>query len=92
MIETFACKETHKIFDAKYSKKFTLIAKVAKRKLDMIHYAYKEQDLIAPPANRFEHLKGHLKEFCSVRINDQFRIIFKFKNGSAYDVQIIDYH
>ena len=58
----------------------------------MIHYAYKEQDLIVPPSNRFEHLRGDLKGYCSIRINDQFRVIFKFENGCAYEVQIVDYH
>ena len=70
----------------------TVIQKIAKRKLDMLHYAYKEQDLIVPPSNRFEHLKGDLCGYCSIRVNDQFRIVFKFENGCAYDVQIVDYH
>ena len=47
---------------------------------------------MAPPSNRFEHLKGDLKDFCSIRINDQFRIIFRFEGGQAYDVEIVDYH
>lgn len=120
MIKSFKDKETERIFDGLNSKKFANIQKVAKRKLDMLHYAYKEQDLrnwaglersgtpyteadvtppecpysktIVPPSNRFEHLKGDLKEYCSIRINDQFRVIFKFENGCAYDVQIVDYH
>lgn len=58
----------------------------------MIHFAFSEQDLVVPPANRFEHLKGDLKGYCSIRINDQFRIIFRFENGCADDVQIVDYH
>lgn len=51
-----------------------------------------EKDLLAPPSNRFEHLKGEYKGFCSIRINDQFRIMFKFENGKASKVRIIDYH
>ena len=68
------------------------IQKVAKRKLDMLHFAFAEQDLLVPPSNRFEHLKGELSKFCSIRINDQFRLVFRFENGCAYDVQIMDYH
>jgi toxin HigB-1 len=49
-------------------------------------------DLIIPPSNRLEKLKGNLKEYYSIRINDQWRIIFKWNNGNAYEVEIIDYH
>lgn len=92
MIKSFKDKETENIFNGLNSKKYNSIQKVAKRKLDMLHYAFAEQDLIAPPPNRFEHLKGNLKGFCSIRINDQYRIIFNFKNGYAENVQITDYH
>lgn len=92
MIKSFKDKETEKVFNGINSKQFGAIQKVAKRKLDMIHFAYNEQDLTVPPANRFEYLKGDLKGYCSIRINDQFRIIFKFQNGYAEEVQIIDYH
>ncbi|MDD3013670.1 MAG: type II toxin-antitoxin system RelE/ParE family toxin [Candidatus Gastranaerophilales bacterium] len=93
MIISFKCKETEKIFDKELSKKFSKdISKIAKRKLDMLNAAYKEQDLIVPPSNRFEKLKGDLKDYYSIRINDQYRIIFKFINGNAEEVQIIDYH
>lgn len=92
MIKSFKDKETENIFNGLNSKKYNSIQKVAKIKLDMLHYAFAEQDLIAPPSNRFEHLKGNLKGFCSIRINDQYRIIFNFKNGYAENVQITDYH
>ena len=92
MIKSFKDKETEKIFDGLNSKKYGTIQKIAKRKLDMIHFAFSEQDLVVPPANRFEHLKGDLKGYCSIIINDQFRIIFRFENGCADDVQIVDYH
>ena len=92
MIKTFNCDETNKIFCGMLSKKFANIAHIAKRKLDMLHYASKEQDLFAPPANRFEHLKGNLKGYCSIRINDQFRIVFRFEDGNAYEIKIVDYH
>ncbi len=92
MIKSFNCSETKRAFDGLPSKKFVNIQSTAKRKLDMLHYAHSEQDLMAPPSNRFEHLKGKLKGFCSIRINDQFRIIFKFQSGNTYNVQIVDYH
>ncbi len=92
MIKSFKDKETEKIFDGVNSKIYNNIQKVIKRKLDMIHFANKEQDLTVPPSNHFEYLKGDLKDYCSIRINNQFRIMFKFQNGNAYDVQIIDYH
>ena len=92
MIKSFKDKETEKIFNGINSKKFSAIQKIAKRKLDMIHYAFQEQDLTVPPANRFEHLKGDLKGYCSIRINDQYRIIFKFQDSFAKEVQITDYH
>lgn len=92
MITDFYCKETENIFNGVDSKKFKAIKKVAKRKLDMLHFAVCEKDLLAPPSNRFEHLKGEYKGFCSIRINDQFRIMFKFENGKASKVRIIDYH
>ena len=92
MIKSFKDKETENIFNGLNSKKYNSIQKVAKRKLDMLHYAFAEQDLIVPPSNRFEHLKGNLKGFCSIRINNQYRIIFNFKNGYAENVQITDYH
>ena len=93
MILSFKCKETEKIFDGETSKKFPPeISKIGKRKLDILHSAFKEQDLFAPPANRFEKLKGNLKGFCSIRINEQYRIVFKFKDGNAENVYITDYH
>lgn len=93
MIKSFQCKETEKIFNGQKSKKIPHeLIKGAKRKLDLLHFAHAEIDLIVPPANRFEHLKGILYGYCSIRINDQYRIIFKFKDGNAENVKIVDYH
>jgi proteic killer suppression protein len=64
---------------------------VAKRKLDMLHYANELRDLHSPPSNRLESLKGDLLSFYSIRINDQWRIVFRWEEG-PYDVQIVDYH
>lgn len=92
MIKSFSCKETEKIFNGEKSKKFAAIARIAKRKLDMIHFSHAEQDLKVPPANRLERLKGNLRGYCSIRVNDQYRIIFKFSNSAATKVRITDYH
>ena len=85
--------EAEKIFRQERSRKLPQdIQKRALVKLLMIDASVCEEDLLIPPSNRFEHLKGSLKGYCSIRINDQWRIVFKFKNGDAYDVSIRDYH
>ena len=68
------------------------IQDTARRKLRMINNSIDVSDLRIPPANRLEKLKGNLKEFNSIRINNQWRIIFKWDNGNALEVEIIDYH
>ena len=93
MIQSFKCKETEKIWNQKYSKKFsTDIQRVALRKLFMIQRAKELKDLMAPPANRLEKLKGERKDQYSIRINDQYRICFQWEDSNAYNVEIIDYH
>jgi len=93
MIKSFKCKYTEKLFNGTNQKKFSsAVNNVGKRKLDMLEASFDEADLRVPPSNRFEHLKGNLKGFCSIRINEQFRIIFRFENSNAYDVYIDDYH
>ncbi len=93
MIKSFKCKETEKAFWSKPCKKFpqNLLAR-AKIKLDMLEVAHTKDDLHVPPANHLEELKGNLKGFMSIRINKQFRIIFKFDGHDAYNVYIDDYH
>jgi len=82
MIKSFKCKYTKQLFDGQYQKRFSqAVNNIGKRKLDMLQAAF-----------NFEDLKGDLKGFCSIRINEQFRLIFKFKNSDAYDVYIKDYH
>ena len=93
MIVSFASKETEKIWDGTKSKKFpSNIQNVARRKLRMINNSTNIADLKIPPANRLEKLKGNLKGMYSIRINEKFRIIFNWRTGNAYDVEIIDYH
>ena len=93
MIKSFGDSETEKVWNGQKSKK--LPPDIHKRefaKLLIIHSAESEEDLKIPPGNKFEHLSGNLKDFCSIRINDQWRIQFKFQNNEAYEVQIVDYH
>ncbi len=93
MIINFGNKETQKIWKGVVSKKLpTEIQEVARRKLRMINNSIDIADHRIPPANRLEKLKGDLSEFYSIRINNQWRIIFKWKNRNAFEVEIIDYH
>jgi len=93
MIVSFGNKETEKIWNGIVSKKLPQeIQEVARRKLRMINNSIDINDLRIPPANRLEKLKGDLKEFYSIRINNQWRIIFKWENGNAFKVEILDYH
>lgn len=93
MIKSFKCKYTEQLFNGKSQKRFSVsVNNVGKRKLDMLEASCAEVDLRVPPSNRFEYLKGDLKGFCSIRINEQFRVIFRFENSNAYDVYIDDYH
>lgn len=70
----------------------TDIQKIARRKLRALEYAYDIQDLRVPPGNHLEKLNGNRSNQYSVRINDQWRICFKWKDGNAFDVQIVDYY
>jgi len=93
MIETFKCNETEKIFNRQLSRKLPQdIQKIAFRKLRMLNRSSTIQDLRIPPANRLEALSGERKGQHSIRINDQWRICFKWENRNAYDVEIVDYH
>ena len=93
MIISFGSKETEKIWNGESVKKISFeIQKVGRRKLRMINNAQHIVDMRVPLSNRLEKLKGNLKKFYGIRINDQWRIVFKWKNGQAYEVKIIDYH
>ena len=93
MIKSFGDKETDKIWNGIQSKKLPHdIQNVARRKLRMINNAQNIIDLRIPPANRLEKLSGNLSEFYSIRINNQWRIIFKWENENASEIQIVDYH
>lgn len=93
MIMTFKCKETENIFARQRSRKFPQdIQQVILRKLRMLNRAATWRDLFAPPANRLEKLLGERSGQDSIRINDQWRICFKWQDGDVYDVEIADYH
>ena len=93
MIRSFKSKETEKVWNGERSSKLpSEVQKVGRRKLRMINNSIDVIDLRIPPANRLEKLSGNFAEFHSIRINDQWRIIFKWSHGHAFDVQIIDYH
>ena len=93
MIRSFKSKETEKVWNGKRSGKFPLeVQKIGRRKLRMINNSIDVNDIRIPPANRLEKLSGDFKEHYSIRINDKWRIVFKWSEGHAFQVQIMDYH
>ena len=96
MIASFGDKATEDLFHGLRSKRIRAIPpdvhRTAVRKLDMIQAAHVLKDLRSPPANRLEALKGDFRGFHSVRINDQWRIVFRWADGQAHEVRIVDYH
>jgi toxin HigB-1 len=92
MIKSFRDSDTKDLFSGKRVKRWVNIETVAMRKLAMLERAAVLDDLRIPPANRLEALKGDRKGQHSIRINDQFRVCFKWRDGDAYDVEIVDYH
>ena len=92
MIRSFGVRPTEALFHDERVRQFAGIARRAKRKLEAINAASRLDDLSIPPSNRLEKLKGDLKEFHSIRINDQWRVIFKWIDGETYYVRIVDYH
>jgi proteic killer suppression protein len=93
MIRSFKSKETEKIFTRLRSRKLPQdIQQVSYRKLRMLNNAINLNDLRIPPANRLEKLSGDRKGQYSIRINDQWRICFEWRDGDVHNVEIIDYH
>ena len=93
MIISFGSKNTDKIWCGERVKNIPLeIQQIGRRKLRMLNNSHSLVDLKIPPSNRLEKLKGKERDFYSIRINDQWRIIFKWKNNQAHNVVIIDYH
>jgi len=93
MILSFGDSETEKVWNGVRVKKWpTEIQNIGRRKLRMLNNSVDTTDLMVPPSNRLEKLKGNLKDFYSIRINDQWRIIFRWNAGNASEVKIVDYH
>ncbi len=96
MIASFGDEATEDVFHGENTKVARRIPvsiwKAAFRKLDMLNAAHELRDLVVPPGNRLEALRGTLAGKHSIRINDQFRIVFRWKDGNAYEVRITDYH
>jgi proteic killer suppression protein len=93
MITSFGDKSTQKIWQGdrvvSYS---TELQETARRKLRMLNNSHDLNDWMVPPSNRLEKLKGNWKEYYSIRVNDQWRILFRWNNGNADEVRLIDYH
>jgi len=92
MIRTFNDKLTEALHNGQSSIRFKAIEAVARRKLDMLDAANRLEDLRAPPGNRLEALKGDRRGQHSIRINDQWRLCFVWRDGGAEQVEIVDYH
>lgn len=92
MIKSFRCKDTEALFNDVLVPRFKAFERPARRKLLYLHRARSLQDLMQPPGNRLEALKGDRKGQHSIRVDDQWRVCFKFIDGDAYEVEIVDYH
>jgi proteic killer suppression protein len=93
MIRSFKCSETEKIYNRQHSRKLPQsIQRVAMRKLWVLDAATEIHELRVPPSNRLEILRGNRKGRYSIRINQQWRICFRWRSGDATDVEIVDYH
>ena len=92
MIQTFRCKKTQALFEGHCPRQWQGICKVAERKLAQLDAAVTLDFLRAPPGNRLEALKGDRAGFYSIRINDQWRLCFRFNETGVFDVEMVDYH
>lgn len=92
MIQSFASKDTASLFAGEIVPRFGNFRAVAERKLQMLHRAVRLDDLKIPPQNRLEKLRGDRAGQWSIRINDQWRLCFRFEDGNAFAVEIVDYH
>ncbi len=92
MIKSFRCADTEALFNRKRAPRFVNIESAARRKLEQLNQAGRLEDLRIPPGNRLESLKGERSGQHSIRINDQFRVCFRWNETGAEDVEIVDYH
>jgi proteic killer suppression protein len=92
VIRSFKTEDTERLFNDERVRQWQAIENVARRKLNMVHAAARLEDLRVPPGNRLEKLEGNRKHQHSIRINDQYRVCFEWREGDAYEVEIVDYH
>ena len=92
MIRSFADRDTEQVFQHRHSRRYAAIERVALRKLRQIHRVSTVEELYQPPGNKLEKLKGDREGRWSLRINDQYRICFRWSDGDAFEVEIVDYH
>lgn len=92
MIRSFACRETEALYHRHRSRRFGAIERQARRRLEMLNAAAVLNDLLQPPGNRLEALRGDRADQHSIRVNDQWRICFVWREDGAHDVEIVDYH
>jgi proteic killer suppression protein len=92
MIQSFADDETESIFLTGTSRKWANVARIAARRLQAVDFASAIEDLLKPPGNRLEKLKGDREDCWSIRINDRYRVCFRWDGKDAWDVEIVDYH
>ena len=92
MIRSFRCAETERLHQRQPSRRFRAIEQVARRKLRQLDSATQLRDLAAPPGNRLEALRSDRKGKHSIRIKDQWRLCFAWRDGNAHDAEIVDYH
>lgn len=92
MIKSFGDSRTERLFNDEHVRDFEGIARPTKRKLEALHAAAHLRDMSIPPSNRLKKPRGRLKDYYSIRVNDQWRVIFKWIGNDAHDVSVIDYH
>jgi len=92
VIKTFKCADTEALFNRQRVRRFVNVEAVARRKLEQLNQASRLNDLRVPPGNRLEFLKGDRAGQHSIRVNDQFRVCFRWTNDGTDDVEIVDYH